>query len=740
MPELAEKKYSESIQQSLIEILKNCENEDMYIRQRMLRECKQYELYWHGFQYIFWDERVQDFRIPTHDVMEQVASREEVKFIYDYVVNIFKAHGLSIIAALSAEVPNVAFSPYDADNQKDIIAARQAESLGKVISKYNKSKLLFYHALFTLYTNHFVAAYNYYERDKKYGELEIPKYKTETTKLFPDTYNCLGCGFQTEGEIGQCPECGNEEIEKTEGEMGEIPVQVGSETIQKGMEKIRVRGTLNVKVPTWASDQEACGYIIDYYDQHFAYLRHIYPDIDRTKISLMGNDNFERIARMPSIGRLYTDTYLQHLLTLKRVWLRPWMFESLDKKECDELKKEFPTGVYFAVIDGGGDVFAEAREECLDDHWTISKGDLSRAVHGDPLCKPLLPLQDLENMVTNLLVESLEHSVPSSFADPEIIDFDLYSKQEVLPGALYPLKNSINPTRSLQDYFYTLKTSTLPKEGVDFDKIVESKSQFVVGAFPSIFGGPQTEGSKTLGEYQESRNYALQRLSIPYQLLYFWWSDLVYKAVKEHIEEMVENEMYPHPISAHNRRFENVHLYVDAFKSGRFGLLIPESSVDLPTSYSQKRGTIERMVQLNSDTINQFLFSPENRHVTLRFLGIEELNDLDSAQAVKQLLELEDLLKSEPTPDETGRLKTSIPIEPEIDDHEIHLRVIRVFLCSPSGQAHKKENPDGYQNVLLHAQEHYVQLQLKMAMAAPSPAVPNPKPKINQPVSGNNGQ
>src|SRR5947207_7301285 len=103
------KEVSESNQQSLIEILKNIEEEDSYIRQRMSRECKQNELYWHGFQYIFWDERVQDFRIPTHDVMEQVSSREEVKFIYDYVVNIFKAHGLSIIAALSSEIPGVPF-------------------------------------------------------------------------------------------------------------------------------------------------------------------------------------------------------------------------------------------------------------------------------------------------------------------------------------------------------------------------------------------------------------------------------------------------------------------------------------------------------------------------------------------------------------------------------------------------------------------------------------------------------
>lgn len=713
------KQYSESIQRSLMEILKNIENEDMYIRQRMLRECKQYELYWHGFQYIFWDERVQDFRIPTQDVMEQVSSREEVKFIYDYVVNIFKAHGLSIVAALAADVPGVSFSPMDADNIDDTLAAEKAETIGKIVQKYNKSKLLFYHALFTLYTNHFVAGYNYYERDEKHGTVDIPKYKKEKIKS-PDSWNCPGCGFSSEQELLDCPNCGIE-LNKEEGEESLVSVEDGMETIEKGMEKFVVKGTLNVKIPTYAADQEACGYLIDYSDQHFAWIRNNYPHLDRNKISLMGTDNFERIARMPSIGRLYSDTYLQSLLTLKRVWLRPWMYDMLDEKEAVELHQNFPKGVYFGVIDSGEGLFAEARPEKLDDHWTITKGDLSRAVHGDPLGKPLLPLQDLENMVVNLLTESLEHSVPSTFTDPEILDFETFSKQEVLPGAIYPTKNSMNPQRTLQDYFYTLKTSTLPKEGTDFDQIIESKGQFVVGAFPSIFGGPQTEGSKTLGEYQESRSYALQRLSIPYQFLYFWWADINYKGVKDYIRNMIVDEK--HTTRNADGKFDSISLLVDDFSNGRFGLLLPESATDLPVSFSQKRSTLQSIIQLNSDTLNQFLFSPENRKITLKFLGMEEFSDLDSNQTIKQLREIDELLNGTPISgmgmatemgQEMGQEMSSVPIEPEVDDDEIHLRIIKTFASGRMGQEHKKNNPEGYKNLLLHAREHQQNLQQVM--------------------------
>ena len=41
---------------------------------------------------------------------------------------------------------------------------------------------------------------------------------------------------------------------------------------------------------------------------------------------------------------------------------------------------------------------------------------------------------------------------------------------------------------------------------------------------------------------------------------------------------------------------------------------------------------------------DRVLFSPENRRVTLRYLGIEDMNDLDSEQTMKQLLEIEEIL------------------------------------------------------------------------------------------------
>lgn len=739
------KEWPEAIQQSLLKILKEIEEEDQYIRENIVREAKQHELYWHGFQYIFWDERAQDYRVPTHEALEEISTREETRYIYDYVVNTFKAHGLSIIAALSAEIPGVPFSPMDADSPEDSVAARKAEVIGKLIQKYNKSKLLFYEALFLLYTGHFVAAYNYYDRDENLGTVQIPKYERQDQKVTPDSYNCADCNFTSDVPLDDCPECSGK-LNLLEGRTEKIPVKTGMEDIDRGMEKIKVKGSLTIKIPIYASDQAACGYLIEYTDQHYAWVRNKYKNLDRDKITPITSEGYEKTLRMPSFGGIRSDSYASNLITLKRVWLRSWMFDILPEDEAKVLHKEFPKGVAFVALDTAAPQLAEANKEKLDDHWTLAKGDLSRSSHGDPLGKPLVPLQDLENMVTNLLTESLEHSVPSTWADPEMVDFDLYSKQEVAPGAIYPSKTSLtNPNRKMDDYFYTMKTSTLPKEGVDFDKIIESKGQFVVGAFPSIFGGPQTQGSKTLGEYQESRGYALQRLSIPYQLLFFWWSDTIHKSVKDYIINMITDEKHTMQLEG-DGKYESVQILQDTFVVGKFNLILSEAATDLPVSYSQKRTNLQQMIQLNNEFLNQFLFSPDNRKVTLKYLGMEELSDLDSNQTLKQLMEIEQLLREEPI--ESGEIDpisgqpvktSSVPVEPDIDDPEIHLRVIKTFASSPSGQEHKKQNPAGYENMLLHAKEHkaaMMQEQIQQQALNPANAAPPAPASTNKGEEG----
>ena len=81
---------TEDERSALLALLRIIEQEDAIFRYNQLKEYKKYNQFWHGIQYIFWDSSAQDWKVPTHETLAQVSSsREEVKFIYDYVINIF---------------------------------------------------------------------------------------------------------------------------------------------------------------------------------------------------------------------------------------------------------------------------------------------------------------------------------------------------------------------------------------------------------------------------------------------------------------------------------------------------------------------------------------------------------------------------------------------------------------------------------------------------------------------------
>jgi len=699
-----EEELSEELKKALERILEMVELEDQYVRYRHIYEAKQNDLYWHGFQYIYWDSQSQEFRVPTHEDLERIgSSREEAKFVYDYVTNIFKAHGLSIIAAIGSELPGVVFSPEDADEPNDLRAAKKAEKLAKLIHRKNKSKIHLLHSLFILFTQHLVAAYNYYDRDKKYGTVDVPKFKKEMQKVSPDISACPECEFASEEPVESCPECGSSDMDIIPGRMEEGLTAAGSDTIDKGVSRFSVYGDLNVRVPSYAEDQESCGYLIHYTDQHISYLRHKYPKLkDKLSVGSEKGTNdaqYERLARSPSSSQYYAEVYTNNLITVKKCWFRLSLFDILDSSGktddlAEQLKKKFPNGVKVVFA---GDKFAESKDEDLDSRWSLTKGDLSRTVHGDPLGKSLIQIQDIRNTTSNLLLESLEHSIPINIADPEVLNFETLSDQEVKPGLTYPGKKKPGST-SMSDSFYQFKSSTLPKEGVELQRIIDQDAQFVMASFPSVFGGPQ-EGGKTLGEYTESRNYALQRLSIPYQFIYEWWAQLTHKAVLLHIENMIEDER--HTLPSITGGYESGWIYREDFK-GRFELLIPESSVELPVSYGQKRAIIIQAVQLNSEEINAFLFAPERIRVTLKYLGFDEFTASEEIQTIKAIRTIGALLKDEPGEDERGDLIPSAMPEIEIDDIELHLRVIKIFLAGDSGQDQKLQNPGGYMNCIAY--------------------------------------
>jgi hypothetical protein len=742
------------IKDALLAILTGVETEDQYLRLQQLRQFKKNNLFWHGFQYLFWSDVDQDWRVPTREQFEEIGAREETRYIFDYVINIFKAHGESIIAALSADIPDVKFGPRDAQDPSDHRAVESADNGVELIEKWNRAKLLIINALFYLSTEGFVASYTYNRKDPAYGNIKVPQYGTQLQDSNPDTLVCNTCGYtkpmdstvddnppsETQDVTGGdgmasvhstndlCPQCGQQLVPE-EKPPEEVPVITGNRLIPKGREIIEIYGALSVRVPSYVTKQADAGSLIHYVDADPALFKETFENVAEDIDSDSGQ-SYERIMRQTSLSMEGYQLNTK-MATQKRCWFRPWMLRRLDKTfedVTDAIRKMYPDGIYCAFI---GDVLCETRNESMDKHWTLTKAGPSKGIHSDPLLQSLVPLQEIHNNLLNQVVMQVEYGIPATYADPEVYDFEGQSKMEVSPGYVYPAKP--RPGSSLGDSFYTEKTTNLSKEVTQLFQTLEGAEQFCSGSFPSIFGGPSQSGSKTLGEYEKSRSFALQRLSLVWYFINVWYGETMHKSLLSFIDHQIEDEPLTSQVSPGSWQTKWVR---KADLKGSFDRLEPDVSSDFPMSFAQKRSVLMTLMQLNSPEINSVLFSPENAQITQSYVGLTELKIPLASQRNKQMREILILIGMEPMEPQVNNIVSTVPVEPLIDDNEVHMSVLTEFLVSDAGQDLKQENPAGYANCLAHFLEHKNILAMQMpppgATAPPGKNGPEVKPPDNK--------
>ena len=179
----------------LTSLLDRCEREDEAVHYAWVRKAKRLELYFNNIVTLFWDNLTNDWAIPNWD-------EKESEGVPPRIINIYRPHGESIIAALSVGVPSVLFYPGDADNADDIDKAENYSALAKIIQKHNKAKLLYIKILSILFNQGTPFVYSYSKKDRKFGFYQVE----ETTLEEQTSYNhsCPVCGFDY-GEGAQEP-------------------------------------------------------------------------------------------------------------------------------------------------------------------------------------------------------------------------------------------------------------------------------------------------------------------------------------------------------------------------------------------------------------------------------------------------------------------------------------------------------------------------------------------------------
>jgi hypothetical protein len=732
-----EEEYPEELRKILTSLTESLEVQQKSIREVNIKEWKQLDFYWKTLQNIYWSDTDLDWRpyeggiaLSDIDINENDIGK---------IVNVYKAYGESIIAALSTSLPGVRFSPDDADNPDDIATAKAYGKIANLIHLHNNSNTLFVRALFILFNQSFVALYNYHNTSPEYGTVKTPKNELVPTEV--ENLVCPNCAtdlneapvqdHEFEGQSFQsseCPTCVSEVIPDREIETVHRLITT-YEDCPKGREILEVYGPMNVQVPFYVQRLKDSPYLILETEHHISLAKALFPHL-ASKITTGGSaySSYERWARQPSEAFGTQDV---DLVTFRRVWLRPtsyYMIAQEDQREA--LQEKYPTGLYFLLLN---DLFAEAYEENMDDHWTITESPTSMYIHDAPMGRVLRDVQDMTNDMANLTLRTILYGIPMTFADSNVIDWDKFSETPTEPGMVYPVKGM--PGQNLDGMFHTVKTATLSKEVDSFTDRLSGIGQFVSGANAAIFGGALEGGSDTAKEYETRRNQALQRLSLPWKMLNTWWKDATFKSAKEFARNLLTDQAYP---KRTGESYINVWIK-KAEMQGKVGDVESESSDQFPISEVQRRSLILQLLESPAPAVQQFFSSvianPENIGLVTRLLGFGELYIPGDDQRNKQLAETIQLMVAEPVPtgqiqmDETGIpvldangqpqqvLTSSIPVE-DIDDHPIHAEVTKAFLVSDQGQYLKNVNPAGYQNLMLHYQEHeqVVQMQAQQQM------------------------
>ena len=328
------------LQEALRHLVFQFSTESELSRRQEIRRIKQAHQFWRGLQYLWWNERDQNWHLPFEQKLASPSSIEDMPR-YEFVTNIYQAFGLSLVSVLSQDVPRVRFFPSSAQAEEDVAAAKAATEVAGLVERNNRIGNLIVDEAFNLWTDGKVGAYVRFVVDgQRFGFHPETEIAAREVRLGNDIYICPECSAETpagsagaghspqspgaEADVecggspplsaagarpGVLPESHTEDAEPSLGanKGGAIPQPpqnastcsncgallteenfVAAETVTvpagqtrlrvpNGQEVITIVGGLELKTPPWANDMHEYPYLQWNMEVHQARLRAAYP-------------------------------------------------------------------------------------------------------------------------------------------------------------------------------------------------------------------------------------------------------------------------------------------------------------------------------------------------------------------------------------------------------------------------------------------------------------------------------
>ena len=92
----------ERLQEALRRLVLQFSTESELSRRQEVRRIRQTHQFWRGLQYLWWDERDQNWHLPFEQKMTDGSTIEDLPR-YEFVTNIYQAFGLSLVSVLSQD-------------------------------------------------------------------------------------------------------------------------------------------------------------------------------------------------------------------------------------------------------------------------------------------------------------------------------------------------------------------------------------------------------------------------------------------------------------------------------------------------------------------------------------------------------------------------------------------------------------------------------------------------------------
>ncbi len=767
----------ERLQEALRRLVQQFSTESEASRRQEIRRIKQAHQFWRGLQYLWWNERDQNWHLPFEQKITDNASIDDLPR-YEFVTNIYQAFGLSLISVLSQDVPRVRFFPSSAQAEEDVAAAKAATEVASLVERNNRIGNLIVDEAFNLWAGGKVGAYVRFVVDgQRFGFHPESEIGAREVKVGSDAYVCPECGVESEvgddgakgvGGRGQgvgknngnsndgsaddtkrdpslplvardddprrivtCSNCGAllTEEDFVAAETVTVPASQTRLRVPNGQEVITIVGGLELKTPPWAGEMHEYPYLQWNMEVHLARLRAAYPhaaDKIGPPVATSGQQ-YERLARLAqSQGGPLTEggDFNTNLITFQRTWLRPWAFFALEDKALrDELLQLFPDGAYVALA---GDVYCESRNENMDDHWRVLHALPGDGSSGRPgLGDALISVQERFNTLSNLQIETYEYGIPPIYADSEVLDFDSLQSQTAEPGAHYPAR--AKPGQSLAAGFFQPAPAEVPPDLAQHAaNLMGPVAQFLTGAFPALFGGSMANTDTAAG-YSMARDQAMGRIGLVWRRMKFFHADIMLLAVdcfRQNRPQDVEVTLL-----GAGSAFESKWIRLADLKGNLFSY--PETDEQYPTLWSQQRGVLLQLLGSPDPQIQAVLAHPDNMALLKRLIGLEEFVVPDEESRTKQYREIAQLVAETPIAqrhDATGielMLPSILPDE-YADNHAVELETCMRWFSSDAGQVAKIEAPAGYANVRAHAMFHrdYLKKQQAGQVNAPQGSAP----------------